>query len=221
MPWRAFLLLLCCLPPLALPAKEPTAAELGKCPHGHDTLRDVPILYGLPPSLGAEAKQLRRDVADGKVALGGCEVSEDSPRQLTKCTTCGATFRGDSLSKTGSGRWSIIVDHPEQLPRPLPSPVNTFPLPAASNLRKPAQYTQTLNEKLEVKSNSLSYSSRQPAVELEKSIKGWSKASDIKLSPSTQSTPDALAWENRSREIMIWLTSARDGASVSASFGPP
>lgn len=77
---------ICFLPILLLIAMsslhcaEPTARSLEKCPFGHKTLKDVPILYGLiVPKGPKEEKQMENEIAEHKYTLGGCCTTPDSP----------------------------------------------------------------------------------------------------------------------------------------------
>jgi len=59
--------------------------ELKKCPHCYST-NIAKILYGLP----AFSEELDKELKTGKIALGGCMVSDDSPRY--KCNDCQKKF---------------------------------------------------------------------------------------------------------------------------------
>ena len=47
------------------------------------------ILYGLP----GFSKELREDLDEGRVVLGGCMVSEDNPKWA--CADCGARYSAE------------------------------------------------------------------------------------------------------------------------------
>jgi hypothetical protein len=60
------------------------------CPIGHEAVKQVPILYGLPN----DSEELHQKLANHEIVLGGCIVSDDSPKFLTICTLCGIELRG-------------------------------------------------------------------------------------------------------------------------------
>jgi hypothetical protein len=54
-----------------------------RCPRC-DSTAVLPIIYGLP------AEELRREAEAGKVALGGCSVTDNDPSRV--CDDCGWTW---------------------------------------------------------------------------------------------------------------------------------
>lgn len=67
------------------PAEITVSEKPDLCPVcGNSTV--VPIMYGLP----LFTEELNQAVAEGKLVLGGCVISDHDPQW--KCTSCGALF---------------------------------------------------------------------------------------------------------------------------------
>ena len=55
--------------------------EINKCPHCNST-NIAEILYGMP----AFSKELDKELKTGKIALGGCMITDEAP--LFQCNEC-------------------------------------------------------------------------------------------------------------------------------------
>jgi hypothetical protein len=93
-------------------AAPPERAK-GRCPYGHEDLVSVPVLYGYPDF----NQELSGALDRGEIALGGCEVGEGSPSEVTRCRRCG--FR---LRKTAEGNlWWRDSEDLSSFEIPLPA----------------------------------------------------------------------------------------------------
>ena len=131
---RHSLLLLCLLLVPLVSEAETTSADLKRCPDGHTTLRDVPIVYGVP---SVPSDVIARHVRRFDYILGGCDVMPDSPRVRPTCTTC--RFGYDSQAMT----WSRHSADPRSFQRPFSPLLTSFPRPA--HLRS-ADYLQEVRD---------------------------------------------------------------------------
>jgi hypothetical protein len=106
---------------------EVTSAQLGQCPDGHRTLKDVPIAYGtLPLGDHAAMKKWDRRVRHYEVVAGGCVFIEgESPTIQPTCTTCGFGFDAQS------GAWWRRDAALSSFRRTFSTALHTFPIPRA------------------------------------------------------------------------------------------
>jgi hypothetical protein len=94
-----------------------TAAELRRCPFGHERLRDVPLAYGtLVPT-----PDYARRLAALEVLPGGCVIWEGMPRHRVACLACRYEYWDDERA------WSRRSADPKAFGRPLDKVVTDFP----------------------------------------------------------------------------------------------
>jgi hypothetical protein len=62
----------------------PVLPVIGGCPKCHQTDQVIPIMYGFP------MERAMKEYNEGKVYLGGCVISADSPSKF--CKRCSVTF---------------------------------------------------------------------------------------------------------------------------------
>jgi hypothetical protein len=205
---RFILAMLALLGPL-VHAADITSADLKQCPDGHTTLKDVPIRYGLPAaSTKAEWKEIDRQIENLEFILGGCEISEDSPKVRPTCRTC--RFAYDSQSNTWSRRSSDV----HTFRRPFTELLMSFPLPA--NPRK-LEYEQGVqSDRVVLEAVVFTASKDQP--ELKSRIDEWFAAHKIRASYSepyywpgilrewkASGISIRFSWDGTD-ELFVWLT---------------
>lgn len=213
-------LLLCLLGLSGAWANEPSAKSLKVCPNGHTALKDVPILYGLPVFDGPEGKALREAVKKSEVALGGCEVMPDSPRQVVRCTTCRFTYSILSTDRPKEGSWRLSSSDPAAFQIPLSELVRSFPLPVKSQTKGVPTYTQSLDRKYRVESESVSYETDRSAGKLGDQISEWLKERNLNPRPVKENSGNSSNMRWRDEKCSIWMSHEPDGKStmVYASF---
>jgi hypothetical protein len=129
--------------------EEPSAKVLKKCPFGHRTLKDVPIVYGLPDVNGPDAKQIKKDLAEYKYTFGGCVFGPDSPKQAVACTTCGFTYSITTTKKPEEGSWTLSVNETNKLFRPLSNVWSDYPF-LETNPRSKKTITQIFSREMKL-----------------------------------------------------------------------
>ena len=191
-------------------AAEPTAKSLKKCPSGHTTLKDVPIVYGLPPWEGPAAEKWRKAVENLECVSGGCVSSSDSPKHEVICTTC--RFAHSILLTTSpeDGSWTRNAADQKSFPKPFSALVTSFPVPTKSELKEPVSYTQSLSDRLELRYEGVGYRTSKSADEIKTEVDKWLKEHNIKCSFSSKTHTSTL--NGAVREITTWKT---DELSVS------
>ena len=159
-------------PPLLGQARNETAASLKHCPDGHATLKDVPIIYGLPPQEGPEAKRWTLSVRNLEFWPGGCVSSPSYPKVRPTCTRCG--FGYDSTF----GQWDRESEDIKTFKRPFSSLVKSFPKPTGTFQKVAVKYRQSVRSN-RVNSQGLSFNSSEPREAIVEHINAWIKANDI------------------------------------------
>jgi len=184
-------------------AAEPSAESLKKCPSGHATLKDVPIAYGFPPSQGPDAEKWRKGVENLEIVLGGCAVSDDSPKHAVICTTCGFDHRISSTRRPQDGSWTRHSPDAESFPKSFSDVVKSFPVPTKEQQKEPLTYTQSLSDSLEVKYECVGYSTTKPANEVKAGVNQWLKEHNITCSFSSHTFTNIVLGVNV-RELLEW-----------------
>jgi hypothetical protein len=102
--------------------RQPSADGLGRCPFGHDHLREIPIFYGLL----LWTPELHRQVDDLEVWPGGCVAMPW--RTKVVCPTCRYAY------EPGERIWEKSSPDPAAFARPLAPVVLGFPKPPDNQL---------------------------------------------------------------------------------------
>ena len=186
---------------------EVTSADLRRCPDGHSTLKDVPISYGLPDDSPEARKEMKRQIENLEVVLGGCEVDDTSPRVMPTCTTCRFTFN------SASDTWSRSSHDIHSFKRPFSPLLRSFPVLART---KTLDYVQRLQSDIIV-SEEVAYTATQDHPEFAAEIDKWFAAHGIvaTYTPSTNTENIVREWHAPgitirfsydSAEAFVWLT---------------
>jgi hypothetical protein len=189
---------------LVVHADEPTAKTLKKCPLGHTTLKDVPIVYGLPPWEGPEVQKWRKAVENFEFVSGGCVSDNDSPKHEVVCTTCRFAHSISSTKTPEYGSWTRSSPDMKSFPQPFSDFVRIFPVPPKSQLKEPVSYTQSLSDGLDVRYESVSYRTTKPPEDIKASIEKWLKEQNIKYRFSSNTHTSTL--DSAVRDILSWRT---------------
>ncbi len=137
---------------------HPTSAELKMCPYGHATLKDVPIVYGLPNFADKVAmSNMDKAIETFQLWHGGDCVSDDSPTVQITCVTCG--FRYYSYDSE-CGWWSRSSSEKGSFRHAFSESISGFPLPPTNMLVRAIEYSQSLQSNA-VTMESVSYISRE------------------------------------------------------------
>jgi len=155
-----------------LKPQNETSASLKKCPVGHTTLKDVEIVYGLPPWKGDEAKRFQESVGRLEIWPAGCVSSPDSPKVRPTCTTC--RFGFDSQFR----QWSRDSTEPRSFKRQFSTLLLSFPTPTTNFAKDNVNYSQSMRSN-KVVSQSISYTSLQPREMLVQRINQWVGANGL------------------------------------------
>ena len=148
--------------------RHPIAATLKLCPDGHATLKDVPILYGLPPFARLAAKRFEERIKRYEIWPGGCQQMPDSPAVRPTCITCGFGFDSRFL------HWSRESPDITTFKRPFSPLIVSFPKPRPEHQKGAFGYNQSVSTN-QVVSQNVSYSSSEPWDSLIGSINAWFK----------------------------------------------
>jgi hypothetical protein len=143
-----------------LPSAAPAPAAPATCPYGHTTLRDVPVLYGLP----IMTPDLRRRVDAGEVILGGCVG--DSPDRFLVCRRCG--YRHNPAAD----EWVRTGEDAAGFERRLDPLVAGFPFPPPPKAGERVFYRQVVRGG-RVTDESAGRSTDQPAAAVEATVRGF------------------------------------------------
>jgi hypothetical protein len=156
---------------------EPDSKALGQCPYGHKTLKDIPILYELPPSGGPELKKYNEKLAAGEFVSGFNNNGDaDPPRIQVTCTTCGF----DHIQRSPDfGEWGRSNLYLKSFQIPFTELLTTFPTPPAKKLRREVYYNQHIDDKLNFYAEALTYSSAESLDRLRGRIDAWLKGHHI------------------------------------------
>lgn len=211
-------------------AGEPTAKSLKKCPNGHTTLKDVPIVYGNLAWEGPAAKKWQ----NLEFVAGGCVSSFDSPKHEVICTTCRFAHSILSTTTPEDGSWTRSSYHVDSFPKPISNLVKSFPVPPKRRLQEPVSFTQSLSDRMELQYEGVGYRTTAPADKLKNDINKWLKANSIKCSFTSRtdtnhldgSKIDSLEWETEkpsvskkpSGFIMLHFAHSRKSSWVNATF---
>ena len=181
------------------PPPEKKGAELGQCANGHSTLKDVPIVYGLPgPELAAKA-------AHGDIILGGCiRVPRD---HWVVCKSCGLTYdddfgawREDHLPKRFAEE-TIPPCTPETLRRVLSKVFQGFPLEIGGT--KPTITScWRWHDARGIVGESAYYETKATEADVIAALKAWLPAKE----EITFLNPDPAKWQSKSWK---WHTSGK------------
>ncbi len=185
-------------------AAEPTAKTLKKCPSGHTTLKDVPIVCGLPPFKGPEVEKWRKSIENLEFVSGGCVVSDDSPKHQVICTTCRFAHSILSTRQPEGGSWVRTSPDIASFPKPITGLVKSFPVPPKKQQKDPVSYTQNLSDRLEVQYEGVNYRTTKPADEIKTEVEKWLKEHDIKCGFSSKTHTSTL--NGAVRDILEWKT---------------
>lgn len=181
-------------------AGEITSADLKRCPDGHATLKDVPIVYGL---MDMDSKALDRHIKNLDFALGGCNVSPESPRVRPTCTTCGFAF--DATSHI----WGRRSPDRGSFRRPFSSLATSFP---KLTHPKSIEYEQWVRGD-RVVAEEIVYTASGDHPELKAKIDQWFAAHDIRATyKETNAPPEAEPYALRE-----WKA---PGVSIMFSYAP-
>lgn len=183
---------------------EPTARSLGKCPNGHSTLKNVPIIYGLPPFEGERAQQWNKGFENLEFVPGGCVVSFESPSNQVICTTCRFAHSISTTNSPNDGSWSRRSPDAESFPKPISSLVKSFPIPTKEQQKESVSYSQNLSDTLQVWSEGVSCRTSMPLNELKVQVNEWLKAQSIECDFSTREITSGL--DGATRDILSWRT---------------
>ena len=155
---------------ITIPIRKPQLSiPDDRCPDGHTTLKEVPIVYGLLIAETPEArKALTEDIENYKTWPGGCVITDDSPKVRVTCTTCGFGFDAQF------GHWSRSSSDPASFTRPFSAQTSGFPRPSKDHLEDALDYSQSVYQN-EVMSESLCYTSTQTRDVLIAAISQWFK----------------------------------------------
>lgn len=185
-------------------AVEPTAKSLKKCPNGHTTLKDVPIVYGLPPWEGPAAERWRKAVENLEFVSGGCVSSSDSPKHKVICTTCRFAHSIFLTPSPADGYWTRKSPDLKSFPKPFSELVTSFPVPSNFQLKDPVSYTQNLSDRLELRYEGVGYRTTQSADDIKTRVDEWLKERNIKYSFSSNTHTSTL--NSAVRDIIRWKT---------------
>lgn len=137
---------------------HPTSAELKMCPYGHATLKDVPIVYGLPNFADKVAmSNMHKAIETFKMWDGGDCVYPDSPTVKVTCVTCGFRYYN---SDSECGLWSRSSSEKGSFRHPFSPMLDGFPFPPTKEVVGAIEYSQWL-ETNSVWMESVSYTSRE------------------------------------------------------------
>jgi hypothetical protein len=182
---------------------EPDSKALGQCPYGHKTLKDIPILYGLPPFGGPELKEYNEKIAAGEFVSGSDNVFPDSPRIQVTCTTCGFEHTQNSRESGTWSRWSI---DPKTYNPPLTKLLTGFPTASAKKLRR-LLYVQNMDDQLHPFAELMFYHSAESLETVAARIDAWVKRRHLAVKRTTTHTKaserpqgygaqDSIRWEH-------------------------
>jgi hypothetical protein len=182
---------------------EPDSKAIGKRPNGHKTLKDVPILYGLPPFRGPEAKKFREDIQAGKFVSGSDVLDSGSPRIQVTCTTCG--FAHTQYS-SDFGTSSRDAEDSKSFKTPFTDLVSTFPIPPPKQLRGQITYRQSMDDKLRVFAEMVHYSSAESLDAVRAKVIAWLKRRQLNLTMTTAHHKASETLDGNSRDVIQWGT---------------
>ncbi len=151
---------------------HPTASTLKQCPDAHITLKDVPIVYGIPPFDGPAAKRWEERIQKFEIWPGGCEIMPDSPTVRPTCTTCGFGYDSEF------GHWSRDSADIATFKRSFSPLVASFPKPAAAHQKGAFSYDQSVSTN-RVVYQSVSFTSSEPWQALIGHINAWLKTNGL------------------------------------------
>jgi hypothetical protein len=186
------------------PAAEPSAKSLSKCPSGHETLKDVPIVYGLPPFQGPAAEKWDKGVENLEFVSGGCSVTDDSPKHQVACTTCRFAHSIFSTRLPQHGAWTRTSPDAKSFPKTITDLVKSFPIPTKEHQKDPVTYTQSLRDGLEVRYEGVSYRTTKPADQIKADVNRWLKVNRITCNFSSRTHTSTL--DDAVRDILEWKT---------------
>lgn len=168
----------------AVEAGEPTAKSLKKCPYGHTTLKNVRIVYGLPATEGPGYERWVKAQENLEYVMGGCVSGPDSPKYEVVCTRCRFAHSILGTDSPESGRWTKDSPVPNGFPVPMSDMVTSFPVMSPHKKRSVVSYSQSLTDKLDVDSESISYISSETGENLTANILEWLKTKGIEAKPT-------------------------------------
>jgi hypothetical protein len=179
------------------------------CPDGHETLKDVPIAYGLLIADTPEAeRELNEAIKNYEMWPGGCVSTPDSPKVKVTCTTCGFGYDAEfsSWSRSSSDRGSFT--------RPFSQATLAFQLISSSGLQDEIRYSQQVSLG-NVRSEGISFTSRRERADLMKAVDRWFETQGIEQSFSeqqatTMDVTDNIISEWKGNEASVSLHFAKE-----------
>lgn len=175
---------------------QPTsAANLRQCPHGHSTLKDVPIEYGLLDFSGPEGQALQEAINNYEIWPGGCTPMSAPGQTRVICTSCGFSF--DDFMQA----WMRQSDDPSSFVRPFSGPTNSFPRPTVEEQQGTTSYGQDIADG-KVVAERLTYITKEDVQALMVRIREWLSLHDNQTQYSESSTLVAYGGESDSSKFI-------------------
>jgi hypothetical protein len=194
----------------------PVGKPGNRCPDGHTTLKDVPIIYGLLAIDTPEQKEkLNQAIKSYRIWPGGCVSTIESPKVRVTCTTCGFGFEAEF------NHWSRSSPELASFTRPFSHQTSTFPKPSKPELKDTVEYNQSVYRN-EVIDEGLSYTSTEDRDTLIASINRWFKNTIAVPPPPSEREVTALdgteklitEWNAEHLSVMLYYSKKKQECRV-------
>jgi hypothetical protein len=144
-----------------------------KCLYGHQTLKKVKVIYGMPGMLSPQ-EQAALDNHD-IIFDGSCVVGPKSPIRTVFCTTCGFIYG------RGLGPWTRESEEAASFLQPFSYLFRSFPLPEDYR-RRETRFSQDVQGGI-VFAETLSYSTFESPADLKAAVRKWAESFGLQLEP--------------------------------------
>ncbi len=218
-----FLAIILGMAALSTVAGEPSARALKKCPFGHRTLVNVPIMYGLVVAEGPkDAMAMERDIANHKYALGGCVVMSDSPKQEVACTTCGFTYSIFSTKDAKDGSWILTVSDRKKLFKPLTGFWDDYPVLLDGKGAGSLSITQSFDRQMKLEWESVRAEQKRTYSKVTQMLSPWLKRHEMALDQTAYRNQRQSTWRRDNPLVEVSLAKGEHGRiSVDATCHGP